>query len=98
MENINLDDNCDLVIYFGDHLESDVKAVRTYTNWLAACVLEELDATHSDESEQHAHKSATAEEKRQERLQQLEESPYQNLNVSRQWGAFFLTNCGHVSM
>ena len=32
-----------LVIYFGDHIKSDINALKRQTNWLAAVVLEELE-------------------------------------------------------
>ncbi|MES1909510.1 MAG: hypothetical protein MHM6MM_002237 [Cercozoa sp. M6MM] len=89
----------DRVIYFGDHLDSDVKAVRAHTDWLAACVLEEVDATHHDELERDAlFENVEAEQQRQRRVQQVvHDSPYRNLHVSQQWGAFFHTQCGHMS-
>ncbi|CAF3992390.1 unnamed protein product [Rotaria sordida] len=32
-----------LVIYFGDHIKSDINALKCYTNWLAGVVIEELE-------------------------------------------------------
>lgn len=32
-----------LVIYFGDHIKSDINALKRYTNWLAGAIIEELE-------------------------------------------------------
>ena len=32
-----------LVIYFGDHIKSDINALKRHTNWLAGVVIEELE-------------------------------------------------------
>ena len=32
-----------IVIYFGDHIKSDINALKRHTNWLAAVVVEELE-------------------------------------------------------
>ncbi|CAF0998113.1 unnamed protein product [Rotaria sordida] len=32
-----------LVIYFGDHIKSDINALKRHTNWLAAVIVEELE-------------------------------------------------------
>jgi len=32
-----------VVIYFGDHIKSDINALKRHTNWLAAVIVEELE-------------------------------------------------------
>ena len=38
-----ISDKDPLVIYFGDHIKSDINALKRQTNWLAAVVVEELE-------------------------------------------------------
>jgi HAD superfamily 5'-nucleotidase-like hydrolase len=38
-----ISDKDPLVIYFGDHIKSDINALKCHTNWLAGVVIEELE-------------------------------------------------------
>jgi hypothetical protein len=43
------------VIYFGDHLRTDVVATREHTTWTAAAIVEELVHHHHDHHDHHLH-------------------------------------------
>jgi hypothetical protein len=90
-QHLNITDTDQLdVIYFGDHLVSDVQATETLSPWHAGAIVEEM---HHDQHEPHSSLHDTVHViprfTRSDLIASSEVPLYQPIDYAHGWGSFF---------
>jgi hypothetical protein len=61
------------VIYFGDHLRSDIRAGKTHTSWISAAIIEELELHPRDSTTVYAFDASALKQKQKQQHQQQQQ-------------------------